>query len=202
MISIGERRLHRQVLPVLAARGLRKGREKPQMMISGLTYPSEIANANLNGHARAALVAARKIVGQPRNISWEAGINGARNEEDARVDNARLLRRIGGDAHGEADNHDAQEKDDEGASLAQSVREVRKDDGENGGRDVNGHSHELCGARGVAEALDNGGEEQADAVQRTDDLGRQVSVNCVCMARTLGAEKRLTPQYTKMLSQI
>jgi hypothetical protein len=76
------------------------------------------------------------------------------------------------DIHGEPDNHEAQARDDEGAPLADPVRAPGGYDGQDSGNDVDRHGHELRGAAGVSETLDDGREEKADAVQRADNLRR------------------------------
>lgn len=153
---------------------MKRKRKKKNKTLSAqacdLTYPSEITDADLDSHAHAAFVAARQVVGQPRDISREAGIDGACNEENACVDNTRLLIWIGCNAHGEPDNHDAQEEYNERAPLAQSVRNVSEDDSKNRSGHINGHRHQLGGAGCIAQILDNGRQEQADTVQGTDDL--------------------------------
>lgn len=138
------------------------------------THPTEVAHADLDGHARAALVAPREVVGQPRDVAREARVDGARDEEHARVHDARPLSRVRREAHGEPDDHDAEEADDEGAAPAEAVRQPREDDGEDGGRDVDGHRQQLRRAGGVAQVLDDGGEEETDPVEGADDLQRWI----------------------------
>lgn len=128
------------------------------------TYATQVPNSNLDRHPRASLITARKVVRQPRNISGEAGVNRTCDEEHARVHHARLLLRVGANAHGEAHDHNAQESDDERASLAHPVRDPRKDDGQDGSRHVDRHRQELRRAGGVAQVVDDCGKEEADAV--------------------------------------
>lgn len=76
----------------------------------------------------------------------------------------------GGNAHGEAQHHDHEESKNERAPLADSIRYPGEDDGEDGGDDVDGDGEELGRARDVSEVLDNGRQEQADAVEGADNL--------------------------------
>jgi hypothetical protein len=74
------------------------------------------------------------------------------------------------DSHGEADDHEEEGNDDKGAPAACAVGSPGDDDGEDGRGDVDGHGEELGGAGLVAQVLDDGGQEEADAVQGTNDL--------------------------------
>lgn len=48
-----------------------------------------------------------------------------------------------GDSHGKADNHHAQEEDDEWAPLSRAVGEVGKDNGKHRSCDVDWNCHQL-----------------------------------------------------------
>ena len=84
---------------------------------------------------------------------------------------------LGINAHGEPNNHDAQEGDDEGTPLAHAIRDVGENDGKDSCSDVDRDGHELRSARGVAQVPDDGRQEQADTVERAHNLGRLVSSN-------------------------
>lgn len=75
-----------------------------------------------------------------------------------------------GSLHAKTGSHDAEQRDDERASHTGSVREIRAKHGKNGSGNVNRNCHELRGAVGVVEVLDDGREKQANAVQRTHNL--------------------------------
>lgn len=99
----------------------------------------------MNRHPSAALIATSQVVRQPCDVTGKAGVDRTRNNEDARVHDAGFLRWICRDTHGKADDHDAQEADDEGASFAKTVGEVGEDDGEDGGSDIDRDGEELGG---------------------------------------------------------
>lgn len=87
------------------------------------------------------------------------------------------------DEHCEANHHGEKKAKNEGASPLGAVGEVGCDDGQDGSGDVDRDCHQLSGARLVVEILDNGREEQADAVKGADNLylsqmKPQVSMTC------------------------
>ena len=150
-----------------------------------MTYAAQVPHANLDGHARASLVTAGQVVGEPGNDTRESRIDCASRDEDTAVHDFRVRRRDAPievsfksqpdtkrwlDAHGKADGHDAHQRDHERAALPYSVGAVGDDDGQDGGRDVNRDGHELRGTRFVAQVLDDRRQEKADAVQRADNL--------------------------------
>lgn len=100
-----------------------------------------------------------------------------------------MFPRVCSNAHGEANDHREQAADNERTALANFVRAVGDDDGEDGSRDVNRNfkvrvspatnvmisgatltCHQLGLAALVAQLADNGREEQRDAVKRANDL--------------------------------
>lgn len=120
------------------------------------TYAAQVANADLEGHAGTALVAARQVIRQPCDDTGERWVDGAGGDENAAVHDVRVA---GGDTHGEPDDHDAEERQNEGASLAHSVGEVGCDNSQYRGSDVDGNGHELRRARGVPKIANDGGQE-------------------------------------------
>lgn len=63
------------------------------------------------------------------------------------------------DSHCETNNHDAEERNNEGTSLSDAIRDVRNDNGEDGSRNVNRNRHELGCARRVPETANDRREE-------------------------------------------
>lgn len=121
----------------------------------------------MNSHTDTSLVAAGKVVCEPRNDTRESRVDGAGGDENTSVDDLGISRR---NTHGKADNHDAEHRDDERASLADLIGDVGDDNCENGCGDVDGNSHQLGGAGAVSEVANDGREEQADTVERAHNL--------------------------------
>ena len=72
--------------------------------------------------------------------------------------------------HGKASNHQHVEPEDKGASIAHSVGKVCDNHSDNSGCDVHRYGHELSVIGRVSQIPENGGQEEADAIQRADDL--------------------------------
>jgi hypothetical protein len=72
--------------------------------------------------------------------------------------------------HREANNHYAQEAEDEGTSLSHAVRDVGEDDCKDGSGDIDGDSHELRGTGRISQVSNDARQEQADTVERTHNL--------------------------------
>lgn len=87
----------------------------------GTTHTAEVADADLDGHSRAALVAAREVIGQPGYVARKARVDGAGDDEHARVHDPGPVPRVRRDAHGEPHDHDAQEPDNERAASPEAV---------------------------------------------------------------------------------
>lgn len=77
-------------------------------------------------------------------------------------------------SHCETDEHHEEESDDEGTAFAYSIGEICSYHSEDGGRDVDWDSEELSLSASVVEIFDDGGQEQADSIKRTDDLIQSV----------------------------
>lgn len=119
----------------------------------------------MDGHAGRPLVAAGEVVGDPGDVAGEGGVDAADG-----VDGAGGAAVGGGpDADDEADPDGAHAAEDVRGALAGAVGEPGDRDGEDGGRDVDGHGQELgCGGC-VAEFADDGWEEEGGAVEGTDN---------------------------------
>jgi len=98
----------------------------------------------------------------------------ASGEEGADVLHNRVA---GRQQHGEADNRDGLEAQHEEATLPHLVGDVAGDDGEDAGHDVRRHAHQLRLVAAVAHALDDGGQEQRDRVERRVDADRDHHVD-------------------------
>lgn len=77
-------------------------------------------------------------------------------------------RRRAADQHHEAGNSDECESHDEWASLSNFVRSQTSTDGTEASKSVDWDSHQLGLVCGVAELVDDGGEEERDGVERRE----------------------------------
>lgn len=84
---------------------------------------SEIPQPNLNGHAGASLVAPRKIIAQPSDISRESGVDPAYGYEYAGVNETWQSTTGGRDDYDEANRDDAHGTEYERRTLPMAIRD-------------------------------------------------------------------------------
>lgn len=76
-----------------------------------------------------------------------------------------------GNKHCETQQHERKAQYKEPCSFAVFIRNKGSCDSEDGSCDIDRYSQQLCLAGGVMEAFDNSRQEEANSVQRTDNLG-------------------------------
>jgi len=125
--------------------------------------PVQVAPSDDDPQRDAALVHALGVVRGPRDGVGDARVDAQGPEEGARVPDPGAL---GAQEHGEADDAEEGDEDVAEAALAGPVGDVTDGDGQDGGGGVGGHGEELGARGGVAQVVDDGGQEEGEGVQR------------------------------------
>lgn len=129
----------------------------------------QVTNTNLHSHGNGSLVRARDVVGDPGDNTGDGGVDTEGGKVTADVGGSRVGSSRNGDGENVTEHHANQVECNEDRSLLQLIGEPGLAHTPDSSNNVNGDGEELGLGGGVAEVLDNGGQEEGDGVKRTDD---------------------------------